>query len=84
MKLLRTLDRRLEPFVSEMDRTLKTPVSRALTFDVFRDEDARAAQAARQPVAPEIETAAHRAVEKPAAASRAASWDCCPAPETAG
>ncbi len=82
MKLLRNLDRRLEPFVNEVDRTLKTPVSRALTFDVFRDDDAPAAD---QPVAAEAEMTARRAVETLAhvsganAATRDVNWDCCPA-----
>lgn len=50
LKLLKNADRKLESFIHEMDRTLQEPVTRAITFDVFRDNGAHSARTADQPV----------------------------------
>jgi hypothetical protein len=91
LKLLQNWDRKLESFIHEMDRTLQEPVTRTMTFDVFRDNGAHRARAAEQPVtavaavgtngASEITANTSSAPASPGAVNPDYNWDYYPAPD---
>jgi hypothetical protein len=91
LKRLQNWDRKLESFVNEMDRTLQEPLNRAMTFEVFRQNDARSTHPADQRVIAEIEIDTNCMLEptantssapaSPKAAKSDLTWDYYPTQE---